>query len=469
MLAIGQKTILDSDSTAQPTWSSRYGERHKLERIMEFPCGIVPPKKVRLYSRANHFVLQWWEPAQKRTLSDRVDGDFLAALTRARQLDEQLDERGRVSTGRRRLSYAELIEGYMDHLRRRADAGEIDLRTVSRYQTALEYFKKFTSQLDVAADYPHPGRTDREFVLRFQGFLQQQRIVRGKVTRLLEGHEFILATVRSVFTWASDPEQGNLLADSFRNPFTGRNWTIRRPAIDLTRELPITIPMAADFLQACDGYQRRLFAPLILFGLRAAEIGWVFNEDVTSEWFTVRCHHELGYLTKGQRDKKFPLLPKIRSFLVPSSDCGLWVQRRSWATDSGPVFSRDAMIAEYQRRLSRHGSPDAKIRRQVRTQLLREQGALEYDHIHGQFQNVGKQLKWPESATLKGFRHLFATSLENNGCPVSYRQYFMGQSQGRSAIVRYTHLDEMSRHFGDLIENRYAPILAALAGCQKNR
>ena len=178
MLAIGQKTILDSDSTAQQTWSSRYGERHRLDRITEFPRGVLPPKKIRLYSRADHYVLQWWDPAQKRTLSDRVNGDFLAALTRARQLDEQLDERGRVSTGRRRLSYGELVDGYIDHLRRRADAGEIDLRIGARYQTALEYFKKFTSQLEVAADYSHPGRTDREFVLRLQGFLQQQRVLR---------------------------------------------------------------------------------------------------------------------------------------------------------------------------------------------------------------------------------------------------------------------------------------------------
>lgn len=466
MVTISEKTF---DGIARQTWSSRYGERHKLERITDFPRGVLPPKKVRLYSRTDHYVLQWWDPGQRRTLSDRVNGDFLAALTRVRQIEEQLESRGRVSTGQRRLSYSELVDGYVTHLRRRADAAEIDLRTVARYQTALEYFKKFTARPDISADYPHPGRTDREFVLRFQGFLQQQRVSRGNKTCPLEGHEFILATVRSAMTWAADPDQGNLLAHSFRNPFTGRNWTIRQPAVDLTRELPITISMAADFLRACDDYQKRLFTPLILFGLRAAEIGWVFSEDVTAEWFTVRCHPELDYLTKGQRDKKFPLLPKIRSFLLPASDCGLWVQRRSWAADGGTVFSRDAMIAKYQRRMARHGSPDAKIRRHVRTQLLREQGALEYDHIHGEFQHLAKQLNWSASSTLKGFRHLFATSLENNGCPVSYRQYFMGQSQGRSAIVRYTHLDELSRHFGDLIENRYAPILAALTGCRTNR
>lgn len=467
MLAIDQ-TNLDGDGAAGQTWSSRYGERHKLERVTEFPRGILPPKKVRLYWRNGHYVLQWWSPAHRRTLSDRTNGDFLAALTRVRQIEEQLETRGRVSTGQRRLSYSELVNSYIEHLRRRADASEIDLRTVARYQTALQYFEKFTAQSEINAAYPHPGRTDREFVLRFQGFLQQQRVSRGSITRPLEGHEFILATTRSAFTWASDPDQGNLLADSFRNPFTGRNWTIRQPAVDLTRELPITLPMAADFLGACDEYQMRLFTPLVLFGLRAAEIGWVFNEDVSSDWFIVRCHVELDYLTKGQRDKKFPLLAKMRTFLSPSTESGLWVRRRSCSADGVPVLSRDEMIAEYQRRLSGHVSLNAKIRRHVRTQLLREQGALEYDCIHAEFQNVARQLNWPASATLKGFRHLFATSLENNGCPVSYRQYFMGQSQGRSAIVRYTHLDELTRHFSDLIEQRYAPILSALKGCRKN-
>ena len=45
----------------------------------------------------------------------------------------------------------------------------------------------------------------------------------------------------------------------------------------------------------------------------------------------------------------------------------------------------------------------------------------------------------------------------------------MGQSQGRAAIVRYTHLDELSQHFSHFLENRYAPIVQALKDCQKKR
>ena len=44
-----------------PSWSERYGERHRLVRVAEFPAGIVGPKQVRVYARRDHYVLQWWD------------------------------------------------------------------------------------------------------------------------------------------------------------------------------------------------------------------------------------------------------------------------------------------------------------------------------------------------------------------------------------------------------------------------
>src|SRR5947208_17075348 len=76
----------------QRSWSARYGAIHRLARLTEFPSGIAAPRKVRVYRRVHHYVLQWWDPAAKRTLSDRVDGDLLSALIRARQIDERLIE-----------------------------------------------------------------------------------------------------------------------------------------------------------------------------------------------------------------------------------------------------------------------------------------------------------------------------------------------------------------------------------------
>ena len=36
-----------------------------------------------MYQRADHFLLNWWDPGEKKNRSERVAGDLLAALTRA--------------------------------------------------------------------------------------------------------------------------------------------------------------------------------------------------------------------------------------------------------------------------------------------------------------------------------------------------------------------------------------------------
>ena len=61
------------------TWSQRYSEKHRLRRITRWPPSIVPPRKVRVYLRADHYVLQWWDPQKRGNLSDHVDGDIVAA------------------------------------------------------------------------------------------------------------------------------------------------------------------------------------------------------------------------------------------------------------------------------------------------------------------------------------------------------------------------------------------------------
>ena len=66
------------------SWSERYGARHRFQRIKDFPHGIAAPKKVRLYHRLDHYVLQWWDPAARKNVADRVDGDLVSAIARAR-------------------------------------------------------------------------------------------------------------------------------------------------------------------------------------------------------------------------------------------------------------------------------------------------------------------------------------------------------------------------------------------------
>lgn len=469
-----QSTLIGSPQEVK-SWSTRYGDRHKLERIMDFPRGIAPPDKIRLYWRRDHYVLQWWDPPERRTLSDRVDGDLVAALMRAREIERRLSEVGRSGMGRRRLGFLELIECYLDDAAKRAACGEIDLRTVVRYRSALEYLRQFADQPGVGRSYPYATSIDRPFLLQFGSFLKEQVIApnghANATPRPMRGQHYVLQIVRAVFCWATDPERGNLLPADFRSPFQSKQGTFRRPSLDLTREPPITVDMTVQFIHVCDEFKLRLFLPLILFGLRASEPMWLFHEDVDRGWLNVCCHPDLDYLTKGQRDKRFPLVDDLSDLWEAWSPLGAQgpvLLRRAWTDESKSSAvdrSYDALVATYRALCQDKHALTVVARRQIRDRLIREAGALNYDQIDGEFRRVARTLGWKATATLKGFRHLFATALENSGCPETYRRFFLGHSPGRAASIHYTHLDQLQRHFQNFLVQEYADVVSALRSC----
>src|SRR5690348_5440990 len=101
-------------SAGASPWTLKYGEKHRFERVNDLPAGVAPPRRVRIYRRSGHHLLQWWDPAAGRNLSERVDGDLVAAIVRARQVEERL-EHFRTSGPRqaRRLSHPDLVERFL--------------------------------------------------------------------------------------------------------------------------------------------------------------------------------------------------------------------------------------------------------------------------------------------------------------------------------------------------------------------
>ena len=51
----------------------------------------LPVQERSASTGAGHFVLQWWDKAAKRNLSERIDGDLVAAITRPRYIHERLE------------------------------------------------------------------------------------------------------------------------------------------------------------------------------------------------------------------------------------------------------------------------------------------------------------------------------------------------------------------------------------------
>lgn len=129
--------FLNGSGVSVSIWSQRYGQRHRLVRIVDFPSGVTVPQRVRMYRRGDHYILQWWDPQARKNLSDRVNGDMVAALTRARQIEERLARHGSSGLAHRHISHAELVEAYLVDLQRRADAGYIRVSTLTMPRFAM--------------------------------------------------------------------------------------------------------------------------------------------------------------------------------------------------------------------------------------------------------------------------------------------------------------------------------------------
>ena len=279
--------------------------------------------------------------------------------------------------------------------------------------------------------------------------------------------DYVVDVVRAMYDWGADAELGKLLPEGFRNPFLRRGRNVSTTAVVSIGEPDITVDMAIAFLEACDVYQLRLFALLTIYGLRASEPCLLFHEHLHADWVNVCCLPELAYFTKGRRDKRLPMIPclgtLLRTTTVDPPPAGLIYLRRGGMaeTSSTPLVgaSLKTLATEFQRRCAATGVRTATDRHQVRDQLLHEARAINYDHIVGEFTKIAGSLRWPRSATVKDFRHLFATCLENAGMPEHYRKYLMGQSPGRAAIVTYTHLNEIRQRFDEAVRKTLHPVI----------
>ena len=98
---------------------------------------------------------------------------------------------------------------------------------------------------------------------------------------------------------------GTLVPEGFHNPFRRRSRHGASSSVTVAVGEPdIALDMAVEFFGVCDGYQLRLFAPMALYGLRASEPCFLFEEHLREDWLDVPCLPEMAYFTKGRREKR---------------------------------------------------------------------------------------------------------------------------------------------------------------------
>ena len=193
----------------QAVWRTRYSQSHRPMRVATFPPCVTPPKKVRIYHRRDHYLLHFWDPAHRKTLYDRVNGDLIDAIAKARQIEQRLNDYRASGHVGRRLTHEEVVALFREDLNHRGNAATIALSTARRYGSALGHYLDYVRSPQISVAYPLAMRVDRSFALGFSAFLGARmispngRIASDKVT--MKGQDFVLDAVRTMFEWAADP------------------------------------------------------------------------------------------------------------------------------------------------------------------------------------------------------------------------------------------------------------------------
>lgn len=461
-----------SKTSKSSIWKKKYSAKHAAVRVKAFPKGVTPPKKVRIYQRAEHYLLQWWDPAAGKTLNDRVDGDLIDAIARAREIDDKLQAFRRGGVVSRDLGHDAIVDAYLADQQRRVDAGQIAIGTVKRYRSALNHYRDFVDGAGLDRRYRRVSLVDRAFALDFAAFLKQRVVAaNGRDEgnkRPLKSINFVLDATRAMYEWAADPHRGGLLPDGFRNPFLRDVVARRKVPTNPLGEPDITMTMAEEFLASCDPYQLRLFAPMVLYGLRAAEPILICHEHLTDNFLHINCIPELDYLTKGHRDKSLPMLPEVRQLLASDNAKakGLIFTRRGVSEGrlDPPLagYSLQDLTSAYRARVRQLKTDNAAEREKVLDAVINDAGGLTYKRIEGEFKRVAKSLSWPEQATMKDFRHLFNTTMANAGLSLEERAYLMGQAPTKHVNMVYLHHNALVEKFKAAANEHYAGVLEML-------
>ena len=171
-------------------------------------------------------------------------------------------------------------------------------------------------------------------------------------------------------------------------------------------------------------------------------------------------------LTKNSLATKLtPVARSMHDIGYPHATAMLYVRRPvAEGRESPPLLGRglEELAAEFERRSRQAAASSAAGRLRLRDGIIRDAGGLSYDRIAGEFGRVARAIRWPKSATLKGFRHLFATTVANGGLAEHERRYLMGHAPGRDAIHVYTHLNELADHYRAVAEDLWSGVLEVI-------
>jgi integrase len=463
---------------AASAWQARYASRHRYVRLADAP-GLPNGRRgrVTIYHRGQDkdssrqsFILSWCHGGKR--VKERVVGDQFDAVRRADEIIEAL----RTGPPRRPapLGLGQLAARYIEHLERRAEAGEISPSTPARYRSALQHFVEFATEVGTPSS-AKAWVPSRELVLRFKAYLRGKLISPNghahTSKRMLSstGVAFIVAAARALVHWAiAESLLAAAASDAFVHAVKERH---ARHALSAT---PIEAADIIKLIEVADPYQLALFSFHIFHGVRVAEPCWTMIEfmDAAGGWIDYRCVDELGYRTKGGVNKRLPLPAPMADALVrlvggrPGGP--LLLKRR--VTQGGRARAPSAItLRDIIATVQKHPSTGWAQRARVAAEHIKQLGAIDGDVVRREFAVLVRRAGLRSDLTPKSLRHHFATALERADVPYYTRKYLLGHNLGdkgrRGADVTaiYTHLEPefIKAAYQRLLDGPLAAVLGA--------
>ena len=398
--------------------------------------------KVTIYRRGRNYWLYFRDSG--KTVRRRSNGNLAIAKATASHVNVYLEQRRPSTFDFASRPIGKVTEEFLDHCRL---ARGLRVRTLKRYEAALNHFKKFVEAK------PHIRNVDQvrpDTVDEFVRFLSQKQRVRsgerkgpkGNYTR--SGIAFILSTCHTLFNYAKNRR---LLSPYEENPFSSF------PIDKLRNREPSSVKLLAseqlrDFFQACDAWQFPLFFILSLYGLRVGELLHLLISDVNlaKEQFTIQSKPFLVWYVKSNRQRTLPVIPAVRPiFESQMGDRGEGFVFLSRMHTEGrrtvpPFINRmelEAYIAEHMKAVKAGNSMEAdKSRFNAVRRLMHQLGKVSENRVRQEFMRVTGEIERPEVTTVHSLRHLFATLAEENGLNPLTVQTILGHSRL-----------EMTRHY----------------------
>ncbi len=403
---------------------------------------------VTIFKRGSTFYLYYRENGQ--TKRPKIEGNLSVARATAAKVAAALAEDRPSPVSFQRTSPAELVDQYLDY----AETVQcLAWRTLDRYRAALSHLRDFWHELGLTKIDAVSVATVEDFVRWLRGQTRTRNGHRNGKRRQykLAGIKFILSTCKTAFNWGY---RRRMLPPYASNPFSEfRASALKDNEANDEIERIFTPQQEQDFFAACSEWQRGLFLPLALLGMRAGELTHLLISDVDLDLgiIHIRSKPEMLWRVKTRRRRDLPLVGELRDLfvkLIADRKSGFVLLNQEFATgERKPArrFNSDSELRQYLIKMldkyrDEHPSAQERELRRQAVKFCRSIGQIPVKRLRMEFCGLTAAIGCPEFSRVHDLRHLFTSRAQEAGANPLFVQQILGHTT-LDMTRKYTHLD----------------------------